>query len=223
LKVSTSVFHFVNIAMGIAVSAGGLYWIVKTYYPFTVTSLVQMFAGPGNNSTLLNQQEVFFPLLPLSTGPYPEGISIPVLPISVLLLGILMFGLDRTNPRIAVPLWLMACGAFDILGDDDLIMRLVQNEPSFWVWLQLWLMFGGWILAGRPKFKANWWLVLVIATFVLTVGPSGDGRPFEIALYAYIITSTQPNLWGKTTASSPGPAGNPGLPEQAEKTGVFLS
>ena len=186
-------YSVINLLIAVALITDGLYWIAKVYYPFTPTLLWQMFSGPPADATplLVAQQSIVFFLY----GPR----FIPILPISILLLGLLMVGLDRTNPKIAVPLWLMACGAFDVIGNANVVGRL--SDDTFWMLFQLCLMSGGWVLAGFPRFKANGWLALLIGTYVLTYGPVFGGRPYEIALFSYIITSTVPNLWGRPSGS----------------------
>lgn len=165
--------------------ADGIYWVFKIY-TFTPLSLYEMFTGYVPRGSNADRFLVGFPL-----GPY----VLPVLPISIVILGVFLLALDIKNPLLAFPLWLMGCGAFDIIGDFNLLGRLIGAD--FWVFFQLGLMLGGWALAGLPRFAANWWLVAAGAIFILTIGPSGDGRPFEIALFAYVATSTIPNLWGK--------------------------
>lgn len=182
-------YNAINIVLGTGMVLDGLYWMGKVYYPFTSSSLSAAFTGAGAT----DQQLVGFPI---------DNIIIPILPVSILILGLFMFALSYFNPKIAVPLWLMGCGAFDIMGDADpnvisRVMGSIQGSHDFWVFFQLALMFGGWLLAGLPKFKANWWLGLVVIMLILTPGFGGDGRPFEIALFAYIATSTIPRLWGK--------------------------
>lgn len=180
-------FHVMNTILGAVILLYGLYWIA-TIYPMNMQGLYRMFVGPDNgNYTQINKQMVGFVL---------PGIVIPVLPISIVFLGGFMLALDRTQPKLAIPLWVMACGAFDIIGDQNLFNRLTSNG-NVWPVFQLALMFGGWALAGFPRFAANKWLALLVAVAVLTWG-TGDGRPFEIALFAYITMSTVPNLWGKT-------------------------
>ena len=194
-KVPFKWYNVVNWMAAAALIADGLFWIAKVFYPFTPTLLWQMFSGPPMDASplLVAQQTVAFQIL-------PDNRFIPILPISILLLGLLMVGLDRTNPKIALPLWVMACGAFDVFGQGNLIGRLTDGD--FWPWFQLCLVGGGWALAGFPRFKVNRWLVLLAVTYLLTLGtdpklsPAG-GRPFEIAFFLYVITSTVPNMWGK--------------------------
>lgn len=177
-------FYFILLP-SVALIADGLYWVARIY-PLTGQGIYEMFTGYVPKGSNPDQFLVGFPL-----GP----VVLPILPISIVILGGFLLALDMKNPKLAIPLWFMGCGAFDIIGDLNLLGRIAGGD--FWVVFQLGLMFAGWALAGLPKFSANYWLAGVIAVFVLTVGPSGDGRPFEIALFAYIISSTVPNLWGK--------------------------
>ena len=188
------VYQTINTVFGSLVLLDGLYWAATIYYPFAPALLWQMFSGYNPNA--IDTQLVGFPL----------GVKIlPILPISIVILGVFMLALNKTQTKLAIPLWLMGCGAFDILGDTDpnVISRVIggvqaPGDPgSFWVFFQLALMFGGWFLAGMPRFKANWWLGLLIIMLVLSPGFGGDGRPLEISLFAYIAVSTIPNLWGK--------------------------
>lgn len=162
------VYHTINLLIAFALIIDGLYWMVTAFKSIEDT------LGFGGGSAVL----VGFPMF--------KGIVLPIQPISILILGVFMLGLDQYHPKIAIPLWLMGAGIFDIIGDLQLGMRFYHFD--YWLAFELFLMLTGWLLAGRPRFFVNRWLWLSGLVFIVSI-PT-NSRFFEVALFTYIVTST---------------------------------
>lgn len=185
---NAKVYRTVDNILGALLLIDGLYWVAKLYAPFGPSQLLTMFVGPLSN--------VDAGMVGFVVGSF----TLPILPISIVILGVFMLALARTQPKTAIPLWLMGAGAFDVFGNPAYLDRLIGHD--FWVVFQTSLMVGGWLLAGAPWFVANRWFVLLLAVMLFTFGSSINGvpiggRPYEVALFAYIATSTKPRLWVK--------------------------
>jgi len=117
---------------------------------------------------------------------HPITIVFPVYPVSYLMMGGLVIGLDYRFREKMIPLLVMMLGAFDVLvrmPNGGLLLWILDSSFIF----QIVLMVGGWFLAKRPKFVINRWFWLMLLAYGLFVGQGMYYHIFELALFTYVI------------------------------------
>lgn len=136
----------------------------------------------------------------LLTGGYWHLVKIPlglivwqVYPPSLIIIGVFLMLLTRKYGSLALPLLVMGVGAFDTFSAFGLAFMKMDLGQLFF--LQLILMVGGWLIAGRPRFRFHWTLIAWILSLGLSLTGVGGGyleHLYEVLLYGYVFYGTVP-------------------------------
>ena len=114
---------------------------------------------------------------------------LPIYPYSAIMLGVFLIALEHKFGWRALPLLLMAAGAFDVIEKQAIAVRIYKDP--FWLTFQLILMVGGWVLSGRPTFKTKDWSLPLVIVSLLVCAQTQFYDFFELSLYIFVYRCTQ--------------------------------
>lgn len=92
--------------------------------------------------------------------------TIPIAPVSLVLIGLAGMVFARKNNALAFPYVILGCGLFDLVLVQGAGLHKLASGATL---LQAALVAYGWLSAGRPKFAQDWSALLAFAAYLTCV------------------------------------------------------
>ena len=115
---------------------------------------------------------------------YPVRVGFAVYPMSLILIGLMIFGLDYRFGDLALPLAVFLIFSYDILiriGETEILL-LITLQPSFL--LQIFFTAGAWIIALKPSVKITKYFLGFFVIYLLLA----ETRAYHLIEGSYYLT-----------------------------------
>lgn len=115
---------------------------------------------------------------------YPVKIGIPVFPMSLILIGLLILGLDLRFGDLALPLAIFLIFSYDILieiGQNELFL-LSNLDPA--LIFQIAMVIGGYFIAGKPSVRITKYFLPFFVIYLLL----SQTRAYHLIEGSYYLT-----------------------------------